>query len=259
MHHDNQLTIVTDLKALEISGTPKETTKHHHDQTVQLFNVIQEWHSQFDKLVTNQKQYIHALNSWLKLNLIPIESSLRERVSSPPRTQSPLIQPLLHTWHDYLEKLPDEQAKSAIMSFGAVIKTIILHQEEEMKLKEKCEETRKVYFRKNQAFDDWYQKYMQKRMPNDETDPNQGDGTNPKDPVMERQFVVESLKKRLEEEMEDHQKHCVQVRDKSLQSLKIRLPELFRAMTDYSHACVDAYKRLSSVAHSKNENGNGHT
>lgn len=253
MHHDSQLTIVSDLKALEISGTPKETTKHHHDRTVQLFNVIQEWHSQFEKLVTNQKHYIHSLNSWLKLNLIPIESSLREKVSSPARTQTPPIQPLLHTWHDYLEKLPDELAKSAIVSFGAVMKTIILHQEEEMKLKEKCEETRKEFFRKSQAFDDWYQKYMQKRGSNDETDPNA------KDPISERQFVVESLKKRLEEEMEAHQRHCVQVRDKSLQSLKIRLPELFRAMSDYSHACVEAYKRLSLVVHLQKENGNGHT
>lgn len=254
IHHDSQLKIVTDLKGLDLAHAPKETTKHHHDRTVQLYNIIQEWHSQFEKLVTHQKQYIQALNSWLKLNLVPIESSLKERISSPPRAQHPPIQALLHSWHDLLEKLPDELAKSAASSFAAVIKTIILHQEEEMKLKEKCEETRKEYLRRNQAFEDWYQKYMQRRGP-DEMDPERGEDANTKDPVSEKQFVVESLKKRLEEEIEAHQKQCLQVREKSLGSLKTRLPEIFRAMSDYSQACSDGYEKLRSITRSHKSNG----
>ncbi|KAL0297279.1 UNVERIFIED_CONTAM: protein ROLLING AND ERECT LEAF 2 [Sesamum radiatum] len=212
-HHDSQLKIVTDLKSLDVSGVLIETSKHHHERTKQLSNVVEQWHSQFEKLVTNQRHYINSLNTWLKLNLIPIESSLKEKVSSPPRTLNPPIQPLLRSWHDHLEKLPDEVAKSAIASFAAVIKTIIIHQEEEMKLKDKYEETRKEYFRKKQAFEEWYQKYMQRRPPTDEMDPDKTVETNAKDPVSERQFLVESLKKRLEDEMEDHQKHCVQVRE----------------------------------------------
>lgn len=255
IHHEEQLKIVTDLKSLDITVTPKETSKHHHERTIQLLKVVEDWHSEFEKLVANQKQYIQSLNSWLKLNLIPIESSLKEKISSPPRIQSPPIQSLLQMWHDHLEKLPDEVAKSAIGSFAAVIKTIIVHQEEEMKLKEKCEETRKEYIRRNQGFEEWYQKYMQRRNPTDEADPERSSETNPKDPLAEKQFVVETLKKRLEEEMEAHQKHCVQVREKSLGSLKIRLPELFRAMSDYAQACLESYQRLRSVTLGQNSNG----
>ncbi|KDP34224.1 hypothetical protein JCGZ_07795 [Jatropha curcas] len=251
-HHDSQLKIVTDLKSLDVSHSAKETTRQHHDRTKQLHNVVQEWHSHFEKLVTYQKQYIQILNSWLKLNLIPIESSLKEKISSPPKVPNPPIQPLLHTWHDYLEKLPDEVAKSAISSFAAVIKTIELHQEEEMKLKEKCEETRKEFLRRSQAFDEWYQKHMQRRTPTDEIDAERGEDANAKDPVYERQSAVESLKKRLEEEIEAHQRHCVQVREKSLGSLKIRLPELFRAMSDYAHACSDAYEKLRALTQLQN-------
>ncbi|CAA2953427.1 nitrate regulatory gene2 protein-like [Olea europaea var. sylvestris] len=243
-HHDSQLNIVAELKPLEVSGTPIETSKHHHERTIQLWSIVQEWHSQFEKLVTNQRQYIQALNSWLKLNLIPIESSLKEKISSPPRVQKPPIQPLLISWHDQLEKLPDEVAKSAISSFAAVIKAIIDHQEEEMKLKEKYEDTRKEHMRKNQAFQEWYQKYsMQYRTP-DEADSEKAVSSNTKDPLSDRQFVVESLKMRMEEEMKDHQKLCIQVREKSLGSLKIRLPEFFRALSDYAHACFDSYERL---------------
>ncbi|KAL5558790.1 hypothetical protein UlMin_035001 [Ulmus minor] len=253
-HHDSQLNIVMELKGLDLAHTPKETTKHHHERTEQLHNVVQEWNSQFEKLVSHQKQYIQALNSWLKLNLIPIESSLKEKISSPPRVQRPPIQSLLLGWHDFLEKLPDELAKSAISSFAAVIKTIIIHQDEEMKLKEKVEETRKEYIRKDQAFQDWYQKYMQRRGPED-IEAERGEDSNTKDPISEKQFVVESLKKRLEDEHEAHQRHCVQVREKSLGSLKIRLPELFRAMSDYSHACSDGYEKLRSITKSHKSNG----
>ncbi|XP_076955256.1 protein ALTERED PHOSPHATE STARVATION RESPONSE 1-like [Bidens hawaiensis] len=253
-HHDNQLTIVTDLKSLDVSGAPKETTKHHYERTVQLYHVVQGWHSHFETLVTHQKNYVQALNSWLKLNLIPIESSLKEKISSPPRVQTPPIQTLLHSWNDHLQKLPDELAKSAISSFAAVIETIMNHQEEEMKLKERCEETRKEFLRKNQAFEDWHQKYIMRRGPQDETESNRV--TSGPDPIAERQFAVETLKKKLEDEMEAHQKLCVQVRDKSLGSLKIRLPELFRAMSDYAHVCRDSYQRLRSVVHSQSrQNG----
>lgn len=252
IHHDSQLNIVSDLKALDVAHAPKETTQHHHERTIELCNIVQQWHLQFEKLVNHQKQYIQALNSWLKLNLIPIESSLRERATSPPRAPNPPVQGLLHSWQDYLEKLPDELAKSAISSFAAVIKTIIVHQEEEMKLKEKCEETRKELLRKSQAYEEWYRKY--KKNHSDDPEADRGDDANAKDPVLERQIVVESLKKRLEEETEAHLRHSLQVREKSLGTLKLRLPDLFRGLSDYAHASSDAYEKLRSVTRSQNSN-----
>lgn len=255
-HHDGQLNLANDLKALNISHTPNETSKHHYDQTQQLLLVAQEWSLQFDKLVTHQKKYIQALNSWLKLNLVPIESSLKEKISSPPRILHPPIQPLLVSWHDHLNKLPDELAKTAISSFAAVIKTIIVHQEEEMKMKEKCEETRREFLKKSQAFEDWYSKYMQSKSAHDDMVAEGGDGAAaPDELVTEKRFVVESLKKRLEEEVEAHQRQCVQVREKSLGNLKTRLPELFRALSDYSHDCSRAYDKLMVIIRSHNSNG----
>ncbi|KAJ6743597.1 DNA LIGASE (DUF630 AND DUF632) [Salix viminalis] len=91
---------------------------------------------------------------------------------------------------------------------------------------------------------------MQRRTP-DETDADRGEDTNP-NPVSERQFAVESLKKRLEEEVEAHRKHCLQVREKSVGTLKLRLPELFRAMSDYARACSSCYEKLRSITQLQN-------
>lgn len=250
IHHESQTKIVQALRSLDLSHSPKETSEHHHERTVQLWAVVQEWHSQFEKLMFHQKEYIKALNNWLKLNLIPIDNNLREKVSSPPRPQSPPIQALLQTWHDYLEKLPEELARTAIHNFAAVINTIVQYQAEEMKLRDKCEDTKKELNKKTWQFEDWYHKYMQKRTP-DEMDPER---SQDKDLIAERQIAVEMLKKRLEEEEEDYQRQCIQVRDKSLTSLRTRLPEVFRAMSDFSYACSHMYRSLRPNSKPHNSN-----
>ncbi|KAJ6942500.1 protein ROLLING AND ERECT LEAF 2 [Populus alba x Populus x berolinensis] len=255
VHHEDQSKIVNALRFLDISQSSKETSEHHHDRTFQLLVVVQEWQSQFCKLIDNQKAYIKALNSWLKLNLIPIESNLKEKVSSPPRVRNPPIQPLLIAWHDFLDKLPDEVARTAINNFAAVIHTILQHQEEEMKLKEKCEETRKELSQKTRKYEDWWRKYMQQRTP-EELDPERAEDNSHNDAIAERQSVVDAVKIRLKEEEEAYRKQCLQVREKSMANLKTRLPELFRAMSEVAHACSEMYKNLRSISQAHRGNAN---
>jgi Protein of unknown function (DUF632) len=250
-HHEGQLKLVLELRSIDVAHSPIETTEHHHGRTSQLCHIVEDWHSHFNGLVKHQKEYIQSLNSWLKLNLIPIESSLKEKVSSPPRPQHPPIQALLHTWHDNLGRLPDELAKSAINSFLAVLNTIKTLQQDEIKQKEKYLETRKEYERKRQSFEDWYQRYSHKNVLA-EADASEG-GTALKDPVAERRFLVESLKSRLDDELEAHNKLARQVREKSLASLKTHLPELFRALSDFSQACSEMHANLSLVSRMQNQ------
>ncbi|GKV10166.1 hypothetical protein SLEP1_g21571 [Rubroshorea leprosula] len=247
VHHDRQAKTVTDLRYLDPSESSKETSEHHHDRTNLLWGVVKEWHSQFCKLVDNQKDYIKALNDWLKLNLIPIESNLREKVSSPPRVQRPPIQNLLLAWHDHLNKLEDGVARTTISSFAAVVNDIKHHQEEEIKQKRKCEETRKELNRKTQQFEDWYNKYVQRRAP-EELDPERTEDNTHTDAVAERQLAVEAVKKTLEEEEEAYQRICIQVRQKSLASLRTRLPELSWAMSNTALAFSHMYSDLRSIS-----------
>ncbi|KAJ4779420.1 hypothetical protein LUZ62_063677 [Rhynchospora pubera] len=249
-HHEGQLKSVLDLKSIDVANSPIETTEHHHGRTSQLCRIVEEWHSHFSDLVTHQKEYIQSLNSWLKLNLIPIESSLKEKVSSPPRPQQPPIQALLYAWNENLGRLPDDLAKSAINSFLAVLSTIKTLQQDEIKQKEKYLETRKEYDRKCRSFEDWYQRYAHKNVPA-ETDPSEG-VTAQKDPVAERRFLVESLKSRLDDELEAHNKLARQVREKSLASLKTHLPELFRSLSDFSRACSDMHGNLRLMSRMQN-------
>lgn len=250
--HETQSRIVQALRNLDISQTLEQTSEHRYRTTSQLYGIVQEWRNQFEKLVQKQKEYIKSLNLWLKLNLVPTDTNLKEKVSSPPRTPNPPIQKLLLAWQEHLDKLPDEVARSAITNFAAVIETIVIQQDEEIRLRERCEDTKKELARKTRAFQDWHNKYTQRRTP-DELDLDGAEGNpGPNDAIVERQLAIELVKKRLEEEQVAHQKHCLQVRDKSLISLKSRLPELFRALWEFSFACSEMYRDLRSRSQPRN-------
>ncbi|KAI9160441.1 hypothetical protein LWI28_008133 [Acer negundo] len=244
IEHETQSKIVSALKAMDSSHSPKETTEHHNERTIQLWAVVQEWNLQYGKLVDHQKEYIKALNKWLRLNLIPIESNLKEKVSSPPRIVSPPIQRLLLAWQDHMEQLQDGIARSAIGNFSATINTIMHLQEEEMKLKEKCEESRKELSRKKRQFEEWRHKYRQRRT----TDELETEEDAHKDAVAERQSLVDMVEGRLEQEEEEYQRHCSQVREKSLMSLRSHLPELFKAMSNVAYAFSKMYEKLRYIS-----------
>ncbi|CAL9114938.1 unnamed protein product [Musa textilis] len=244
-HHHSQLRLMEDIKALDIANASKETSEHHHNRTLQLLDVVKEWQSQLHKLVTHQKQYAGALDSWLKLNLVPIDSSLKAKVSSPPRPAHAPIRTLVQAWHEYLEKqLPEELANTALLGFSAVLNTIEAVQQEELKRKERCGQIHKAYLRKKRAFEDWYQKQPQKRMGEPA---NGGEAASQNDPAGERRRVVESLKSQLDEEVEALGVVCKQVREKSLVALKTHLPELFRAVSDFAEFCSKMYTSLKLV------------
>ena len=247
-NHERQSEIVLALKSLDISQSPNETSEHHYERTFQLNAVVQGWRSQFEKLVGHQKDYIKALNSWLKLNLIPIESSLKEKVSSPPRVISPPIQRLVLAWQEYLEKLPD--ANTAITSFGALVETILQLQNEELQQKRRCEETRKELARKTRQFAEWHDKYMQRKIP-DDFDPERPEGNNaPDEIVTEKKFAVEQVEKRLEDEQEAYKSLCLHVRRKSLGNLKNNLPDLFRSLSEFARECSRMYSELNAISQS---------
>ncbi|KAG2627767.1 hypothetical protein PVAP13_3KG262858 [Panicum virgatum] len=254
VHHANQLKTVLHLKSVDISDSNIETSDYHHSHTRQLRDIVDKWITNFTDHMSYQKEYINALYSWLKLNLVPIESSLKEKVASPPRVQQPPIKAFLQAWNEHQTKLPDDLAKTAIVSFRAVLETILGVQDEELKQKEICEQTRREYMRKARAFEDWCHKHSQRRA--FDVDPETGEGTAHKDAVTEKKFVVESLKSKLDDEIESHNKLSKQVREKSLSILKAHLPELFRALADFSNASFDMYSKLRLMSLMQDQGNN---
>ncbi|KAL5196967.1 hypothetical protein ABZP36_000479 [Zizania latifolia] len=250
IHHKEQLKIITELKSFDISVAARETSEQHHDRTLQLWNIVQEWHTQFDRFMTYQKQYVGSLYSWIKLNVIPIDTNLKPNSSQPQETTPP-IKRLLHFWHDILGKLPDEAAKKAINTFAEVIRTILVHQEDELKLRVKIGDISREHGRKRRQFEDWEQKYKHKRAGNLPEDDNP-DGARA-DPLVERKAAMERLELSLKDLEEKHVRQCRVVREKSLSLLRTNLPELFRVVSDFSLQSAGMFKGVWSIQHTNDQ------
>lgn len=243
--HRQQEKIVTDLR-FDTSNAPEETTKQHLNRTTQLYNVANEWYTQSDKLFIHQKQYIGALNNWLRLNLIPIESNLKEKVSSPPKSVVPPIHDLLQAWHSHLDQLPFTVALQGIKSFAAIISKISGKQLEELKQKKVYEEAQAELERKRKAYREFELRYSPEIKGSEENDGAQTEANN-KDPLTERKLALEILEKRVQEESEKHKRICKLTRDISLKSLETGLPALFHALVGLSRNCFEIYRELRVI------------
>ncbi|KAI3806871.1 hypothetical protein L1987_22789 [Smallanthus sonchifolius] len=231
--HEQQLTIALGLINIKIFQLPKDTSKINLKNIGRIHLQVTNWCSKFEKLMLHQNEYIRSLNNWLKVTLISIDGSVK--------LQNPKIESLLRTWRDQIEKLPEERAKNAINSFAAVIDEIVQYHSDEMIIKERCDAIRREITRKSREFEEWCDKQISKRLPADEMDVDVMDDM---EVIAEQQVVVEVLKRRLAEEEEAYRRQRVQVKDKSLMSLKTALPEIFTAMTTFSGACSNMYERL---------------
>lgn len=122
------------------------------------------------------------------------------------------------------------------------MRTIFTLQGDELKLGQNCERLRKELEKKRRQFEDWRQKYMDRQYSHPEPSGNPvGPG---QDLLAERQAVVETLDKTLREEEMRYRDQCKHVREKSLIGLRKNLPELFRAMSEFSLGSSLMYKEL---------------
>ncbi|OAY72587.1 hypothetical protein ACMD2_10096 [Ananas comosus] len=252
-HHRSQLRAITECRAFDFALAPRETSEQHRQRTAQLRDSAREWHSSFEGLFTHQKDYIRSLNSWLSLNLVPIENGRKEKDSSLSRETDPPIKILLQAWHQYLDVLPHDLAKNAMHGFAEVMSALLALQDDELKLKSECEDARKDLERKRWQFEDWHRKHAERRgaLPALEG----AESANQATAAVERRIMVEAAEMKLKEAEENHKKHCKQVRERSIGSLRTHLPELFRAMSDFAFASCQMYKRLWSITQFKGQGG----
>ncbi|XP_065869294.1 protein ROLLING AND ERECT LEAF 2-like isoform X2 [Euphorbia lathyris] len=201
-HHETQSKIAYALKPLDILQPLRENSDYdHYERTIKLYAVVNDWRTQFCRLVDYQKDY-----------------------------------ELLLAWNDDLDKLPDELARSAMSNFAAVMQTIMYQQEEEMKVREKCEAILKEFDLKSRQYQDWCMK-------NGVNEELVADNT-----LKAAKEAREALLISLEEDEKARWKSCKQAREKSLANFKRCLPELFRAMSEFAQACSIMYSNLRSIA-----------
>ncbi|KAK9696997.1 hypothetical protein RND81_08G009000 [Saponaria officinalis] len=228
--HQVQSHICQQVQNLSSHHSTEPTTEYHREATVQLESEVKFWFNSFCRLAKSQRDYITFLLRWVQLTDGLLGGNNQNRSPSAVRS-------LCEKWLVALDSLPQKVVSDAIKSFLAVIRSIILQQEEECILKKKCDRLeRKLHKEINTLLE------MEKKH-NENVDLGNADTVlHAKHPLYVKQAKTEALRKRYESEKVKYVGSIQVSRSMTLRNLQTCLPNVFEALVGFSSACTEVFE-----------------
>ncbi|GLJ24529.1 hypothetical protein SUGI_0468690 [Cryptomeria japonica] len=238
--HQVQDHIVQQVKHLDNPASTEPTSDYHRHATIQLEAQVTAWYDSFCRLVKSHRDYMRAINGWLRLSLNQFKNEFEGIMENHQ-----LLYALCEEWQLALERLPDQSVYGGIRSFMTVVHGIVVQQEEELKQGKKSESLSKELEKKLISLRNLESKYY-----NPYGTPD-GRGT---DSLVLKKAKIEALKRRVEEEKSKHLKSIRVSREMTLNNLQTGLPSVFQAMTGFSSVCMQAFETVYNQAKNFNPN-----
>ncbi|KAK3157150.1 hypothetical protein QOZ80_2AG0116850 [Eleusine coracana subsp. coracana] len=253
--HETQNEIVQQVRGLVDNSMAESTSDLHRLATRDLEAAVSAWHSNFNRLIKYQREYIRSLYSWLKLTLFQVDSI------APQEAHASLISRELTTfcdeWKQALDRLPDAVASEAIKSFVNVVHVIYTKQAEEMKIKKRAETFSKELEKKTNSLRSIEKKYYQSYsvvglgLPGSGRDGIESVAYDARDPLAEKKSEIALCRRKVEDEMTRHAKAVEVTRSMTLNNIQTGLPGMFQAIAGFSGTVVEAFdavcRRAGSV------------
>lgn len=246
MHHFHEIQneIVQQVRGLVDSSMAESTSDLHRLATRDLEAAVSAWHSNFNRLIKYQREYIRSLYGWLKLTLFQVDST------APQEAHASLISRELTTfcdeWKQALDRLPDAVASEAIKSFVNVVHVIYTKQAEEMKIKKRAETFSKELEKKTNSLRSIEKKYYQSYsvvglgLPGSGRDGIESVAYDARDPLAEKKSEIALCRRKVEDEMTRHAKAVEVTRSMTLNNIQTGLPGMFQAIAGFSGTVVEA-------------------
>ncbi|KAJ7297556.1 hypothetical protein O6H91_04G110700 [Diphasiastrum complanatum] len=248
--HQRQREIVKDMKALEVLESADATSNLRRQATSQLELSLTNWYNSLNKVINTQREYLHNVNSWLRLSLQPVETEPRDRLSSPVRNDPPPIYYLCIEWQQALDRLPDKVALEAIKSFSAVVRVMVDLQSDEVRHRKKVEVLSRELHRRVVALQNYERKHADEVPFRYERNELITAIVPYKTPHSAKQAAIDVLKRKLDEENEKVKKAIQASRAMTINSFQTGLPSIFQAVTGFAQVCCQTYQGLYSQINS---------
>uniref|UniRef100_A0ACD5U4R0 Uncharacterized protein n=1 Tax=Avena sativa TaxID=4498 RepID=A0ACD5U4R0_AVESA len=242
--HETQNEIVQQVRGLVDNSMAESTSDLHRLATRDLEAAVSAWHSNFNRLIKYQRDYIRSLYGWLKLTLFQVDSI------APQGAHASLISRELTTfcdeWKQALDRLPDAVASEAIKSFVNVVRVIYTKQAEEMKIKKRTETYSKELEKKTNSLRAIEKKYYQSYsivglgLPGSGRDGIDGHSFDARDPLSEKKAEIAQCRRKVEDEITRHTKAVEVTRSMTLNNIQTGLPGMFQAIAGFSGTVVEA-------------------
>uniref|UniRef100_A0ACD5TMH2 Uncharacterized protein n=1 Tax=Avena sativa TaxID=4498 RepID=A0ACD5TMH2_AVESA len=242
--HETQNEIVQQVRGLVDNSMAESTSDLHRLATRDLEAAVSAWHSNFNRLIKYQRDYIRSLYGWLNLTLFQVDSI------APQGAHASLISRELTTfcdeWKQALDRLPDAVASEAIKSFVNVVRVIYTKQAEEMKIKKRTETYSKELEKKTNSLRAIEKKYYQSYsivglgLPGSGRDGIDGHSFDARDPLSEKKAEIAQCRRKVEDEITRHAKAVEVTRSMTLNNIQTGLPGMFQAIAGFSGTVVEA-------------------
>ncbi|KAH7654356.1 Formin homology 2 domain (FH2 domain)-containing protein [Dioscorea alata] len=229
--HQVQNHISQQVNLIDNQPGTEPTTETHRQATVQLENEVRSWYSSFCNLLRSQREYMHALNQWIRLtDCLP---------DSNDQTGSAIgIRLLGEEWQLALDRLPDKVTADAIKSFVSVVHSIVLQQIEERTLQKRSDRLENRLEKELDAL-------AQLDRYNESMVTNQDQTMESKQHLLSsKQAKLDGLKKRVEDEKAKYFNSVRLSRAMTLNSLHASLPNVFQSLMGFSSVCVQAFEGI---------------
>lgn len=253
--HEIQYNIVQQVRGLINRASGSDSTSDlQRVATRDLEAAVSAWHSNFNRLIKYQREYVRALYGWLKLTLIHVGNDDNHPIEHSSSTSVKLAA-FCDEWKQALDRLPDTVASEAIKSFVNIVHVIYTKQEEELRMKKRTEACSRELEKKSTALraleKKFYQSYstvgagISGAMHN-------GDGQifDSHDPLADKKLEIAAFRRKVEDEMTRHARAVEVTRSMTLNNIQTGLPGVFQAMAGFSSLFVEALEAISRRAES---------
>ncbi|EOA26608.1 hypothetical protein CARUB_v10022668mg [Capsella rubella] len=242
--HEIQNTIVQQVQGLiNRSGKGESTSELHRQATRDLETAVSLWHTSFCRLIKFQRDFIHSVQAWFKLTLLPVCQDDNPRHKEPVDAYA-----FCDEWKLTLDRVPDTVASEAIKSFINVVHVISAKQSEELKIKKRTETASKDLEKKASSLRNierkYYQSYSTVGFGLPDSGPDNGHVLDARDPLTEKKLELGACQRRVEEEILKHSKAIEVTRAMTLNNLQTGLPGVFQALTSFSALFTESLQTI---------------
>ncbi|RLN16958.1 hypothetical protein C2845_PM02G19890 [Panicum miliaceum] len=242
--HEIQNEIVQQVRGLVDNSMAESTSDLHRLATRDLEAAVAAWHSNFNRLIKYQRDYIRALYGWLKLTLCQVDNTAPQEAHASMISRE--LTSFCDEWKQALDRLPDAVASEAIKSFVNVVHVIYTKQAEEMKIKKRAETYSKELEKKTNSLRSIEKKYYQSYsmvglgLPGSGRDGIESHAYDARDPLAEKKTEIAQCRRKVEDEMTRHAKAVEVTRSMTLNNIQTGLPGIFQAIAGFSATVVEA-------------------
>ncbi|KAL6911694.1 hypothetical protein ACP4OV_000499 [Aristida adscensionis] len=252
-HHEAQSLIAQQLRGLSSRTSMEPTTEIHHAATRALEAAMGAWCAALGHMARHQREYVHAVDGWLRLTLAPVSGGAGAAAASPVAAE---LAAFLGRWGKALDRVHCAEALKAVKGFAAAARALHALQGDELRVGRRVRQRSRELDRKSRMLRQVEKSYYDAYVPSMGLSLFQWgrpmreelrQARDAREEVAQRRDEIAACRKTVEDEMRRHAKAIDATRAATVSSVQGTLPAVFQAMAAFSASLAQALEAVCTA------------